>query len=80
MAVTYYVALPFVKTEEGVAPGELQEMPNEGTAIRRPVRAVSVRYCCAVRSSFLARARLLGLDAGLGDGLAPHLRADPRRC
>ena len=22
MAVTYYVALPFVRTEEGVAPGE----------------------------------------------------------
>jgi hypothetical protein len=24
-----------VKTEEGVAPGEVQEMPNEGAAIRR---------------------------------------------
>jgi hypothetical protein len=35
MAVTYYVALPFVRTEEGVAPGEAQEMPNEGAAIRR---------------------------------------------
>jgi len=35
MALTYYVALPFVKTEEGVAPGEAQEMPNEGAAIRR---------------------------------------------
>jgi hypothetical protein len=29
MAVTYYVALPFLRTEEGVAPGEAQEMPNE---------------------------------------------------
>jgi hypothetical protein len=35
MTVTYYVALPFVRTEDGVAPGEAQEMPNEGAAIRR---------------------------------------------
>ena len=35
MAVTYYVALPFVRTEEGVAPGQAQELPNEGAAIRR---------------------------------------------
>jgi hypothetical protein len=35
MSVTYYVALPFVKTEEGVAPGEAQEMPNESAAIRQ---------------------------------------------
>jgi hypothetical protein len=35
MAVTYYVALPFVRTEEGLAPGEAQEMPNETAAIRR---------------------------------------------
>lgn len=35
MSVTYYVALPFVRTEEGVAPGDAQEMPNEGAAIRR---------------------------------------------
>ena len=33
MAVTYYVALPFVRTEDGVAPGEAQEMPNERAAI-----------------------------------------------
>ena len=33
--VTYYVALPFVRTEEGVAPGQAQEMPNEAAAIRR---------------------------------------------
>jgi hypothetical protein len=36
MSITYYVALPFVRTEEGVAPSEAQEMPNEGAAIRRP--------------------------------------------
>ena len=35
MSVTYYVALPFVRTEEGVAPGEAQEASNEGAAIRR---------------------------------------------
>ena len=35
MSVTYYVALPFVRTEDGVVPGEAQEMPNEGAAIRR---------------------------------------------
>jgi len=35
MSVTYYVALPFLRTEEGVAPGEAQEMPNEGAAICR---------------------------------------------
>ena len=35
MAVIFYVALPFVRTEEGVAPGEAQEMPNERAAIRR---------------------------------------------
>jgi hypothetical protein len=35
MSVTYYVALPLVRTEDGVAPGEAQEMPNEGAAIRR---------------------------------------------
>ena len=35
MAVTYYVALPFVRTEDGVAPGQPPEMPNERAAIRR---------------------------------------------
>jgi hypothetical protein len=35
MSVTYYVALPFVRTEDGIAPGEAQEMPNEHAAIRR---------------------------------------------
>jgi predicted outer membrane protein len=35
MTVTYYVALPFIRTEDGVAAGEAQEMPNEGAAIRR---------------------------------------------
>ena len=35
MAVTYYVALPFLPTEEGVAPGQAQECPNEHSAIRQ---------------------------------------------
>ena len=34
MAVTYYVALPFVSTEDGVTPGEGKEMPSERAAIR----------------------------------------------
>jgi hypothetical protein len=35
MSVTYYVALPFVQTDDGVAPGQAQEMPNEISAVRR---------------------------------------------
>lgn len=35
MSVTYYVALPFVRTDDGMAAGQAQEMPNETAAIRR---------------------------------------------
>ena len=35
MSVTYFVALPFVRTDEGIAAGKPQEMPNEPSAIRR---------------------------------------------
>jgi hypothetical protein len=35
MAVTYYVALPFVRTEDGIAPGQAQELPSEPAAVRR---------------------------------------------
>jgi hypothetical protein len=35
MSVIYYVALPFVRTEEGAVAGQAQEMPNESAAIRR---------------------------------------------
>jgi hypothetical protein len=35
MAVTYYVALPFIRTEDGTAPGEAQERQSEGAAVRR---------------------------------------------
>src|SRR6202040_2538836 len=31
----YYVALPFIRTEDGTAPGEAQECQSEATAIRR---------------------------------------------
>jgi hypothetical protein len=33
MSVTYFVALPFVDSEEGPVPAEAQECPNEGAAI-----------------------------------------------
>ena len=35
MAVTYYVALPLIRTEDGTAPGEAQECQSEAAAIRR---------------------------------------------
>ena len=35
MAVTYYVALPFLHGEDGISPGQPQECPNEPSAIRR---------------------------------------------
>jgi hypothetical protein len=36
MSVTYYVALPFIRTEDGgTAPGTAQECQSEGAAIRR---------------------------------------------
>jgi hypothetical protein len=35
MTVTFYVALPFLRTEEGVAPGQAQEMPSERAALLR---------------------------------------------
>jgi hypothetical protein len=35
MSVTYYVALPFIRTEEGIAAGQGQECPSEMSAIRR---------------------------------------------
>ena len=35
MSVTYFVALPFVRTEDGMAAGQAQEMPNEPSAVRK---------------------------------------------
>ncbi len=34
MAVTYYVALPFIETPDGPAAGQAQECPNEYAAVR----------------------------------------------
>lgn len=35
MSVTYFVALPFIRTEDGSAPGRAEECQGEGAAIRR---------------------------------------------
>jgi hypothetical protein len=35
MALTYYVALPFIQSEGGLVAGEAQECQSEGAAIRR---------------------------------------------
>jgi hypothetical protein len=35
MSLTYYVALPFVQTEGGIAAGQAMECPNEPAALRR---------------------------------------------
>ena len=34
MAIAYYVAVPFVRTDDGTAPGEAQECQSEAAAIR----------------------------------------------
>jgi hypothetical protein len=34
MSVTYYVALPFIRSDDGVVPGQAQESPNEHSALR----------------------------------------------
>jgi hypothetical protein len=35
MSATYFVALPFLRTEDGIAAGRAQEMPSAAAAIRR---------------------------------------------
>lgn len=35
MALTYYVALPFTRSEDGLTTGEAQECQSEGATIRR---------------------------------------------
>lgn len=35
MPVTYFVALPFIDTEEGPAPGEAVQCPNGGAAVAK---------------------------------------------
>jgi hypothetical protein len=63
MAVTYYVALPFIRTDDGTAPGEAQECQSEAAAIRRaegmsrdPVNAGAVERVDLTPSRF-SRAR-----------------------
>ena len=35
MDVTYYVALPFLPSEDGIAPGEAMECPSANAAVMR---------------------------------------------
>ena len=35
MSATYYVALPFLRTADGIATGQAQEMPSTAAAVRR---------------------------------------------
>jgi len=35
MPLTYYVALPILRSEDGIVPGQAQECQSEGAAIRR---------------------------------------------
>lgn len=34
MSLTYYVALPFLRTDDAIVPGQPQEVPNEHSAMR----------------------------------------------
>jgi len=51
MSVTYYVALPFVRTEDGMAAGQAQAMQNQSPAIRR-AEAMSRDYSNAGALAF----------------------------
>jgi hypothetical protein len=42
MAVTYYVALPFIRTDDGTASGEAQECQSEAAAIKQAEGMLSV--------------------------------------
>jgi hypothetical protein len=35
MSLTYYVAMPFVRSEDGAAPGQAMECQSEGQALSR---------------------------------------------
>ena len=52
MSVTYYVALPFVRTEDGVAPGDAQEMPSSQprSAVRKRWRGTLPCWCAGVQT------------------------------
>jgi len=34
MTITYFVVLPFLQSEEGIVPGQAQEVPNAHSALR----------------------------------------------
>ena len=34
MSITYFVVLPFLQGEEGIVPGQAQEVPNAHSALR----------------------------------------------
>ena len=46
MALTYYVALPFIRTDDGTAPGEAKECQSEAAAISSgdPANAGAVAF------------------------------------
>ena len=51
MPITYYVALPFVRSDDGLAPGTAQECQSAAAAVRRadamsrhPVNAGAVAF------------------------------------
>jgi hypothetical protein len=56
MSVIYYVALPFVRTEDGVAPGEAKECQSEPEANRR-ARSNVARPCECWRALIQAHRR-----------------------
>ena len=57
MAVTYYVALPFIRTEDGAAPGEAQDARTPRLAgtlqfrapVRRPIFGILARPCLVLK-------------------------------
>jgi hypothetical protein len=51
MDVTYYVALPFVMADDGLAPGEAVECTSANTAVMR-AEALSRRPGCAGALAF----------------------------
>lgn len=49
MALTYYVALPFTRSEDGLAAGEPQECQSESAAIRL---STAVKYQASGAAGF----------------------------
>jgi hypothetical protein len=51
--MVYYVALPFIHVEDGLAPGEAVECPNGNAAVRRAQAMASNELMPARCSTFL---------------------------